>query len=470
MNDDRKTLLYATTNVSRAPNFSQARYMRKDSTSLSIQRTVRNASTLLQRSSLPLLLVLLGNDVHLNPGPFHPRTSEASPFGLKFLYLNARSLKTFAPHNNTDVFSSKVCKITLLQQLVHGAFYDVVCICETWLNESILSSELLQGHSIFCRDRIGKVGGGVVIAVKNGIQATCRLDLEPGIGDNFLHQFIMGPTHIAGNKLDPLLCNYPETIGNVSTLKPQSCNFPTDHYVIEFRVKLKFTRAKPVRRRVYDYKRGNFGDLRNFLTCVPFDITTSDNIDQYWLQWKDIFLIAVESYIPVKTMSDTLHLGLAGSYHKAILHHRENQSPKITYNGITANTAAAKAELFNTYFSSVFLPPKSNVSPDVDDNSSPLSTIMQFSDITLGVEEVEACLHDLDMSKACGPDGIPSCLLKECSREMAPSVCALFNQSLNIGRIPSEWKSANMTPIHKKDLRELAENYRPISLLPILGK
>jgi hypothetical protein len=62
---------------------------------------------------------------------------------------------------------------------------------------------------------------------------------------------------------------------------------------------------------------------------------------------------------------------------------------------------------------------------------------MQFSDITLGIEEVEACLHDLDTSKACGPDGIPSRLLKECSHEIAPSVCALFNQSFNIGRIPS---------------------------------
>ena len=87
-NDDRKTLLYATTNVLRAPNFSQARRMRKDSTSLSIQRTVRNASTLLQRSSLPLLLVLLANDVHLNPGPFHPRPSEASPLGLIKVYLS----------------------------------------------------------------------------------------------------------------------------------------------------------------------------------------------------------------------------------------------------------------------------------------------------------------------------------------------------------------------------------------------
>ena len=42
------------------------------------------------------------------------------------------------------------------------------------------------------------------------------------------------------------------------------------------------------------------------------------------------------------------------SYHKAILHNRENKSPKITYNGVTAKTAAAKAELLNWYFSSVF--------------------------------------------------------------------------------------------------------------------
>ena len=41
---------------------------------------------------------------------------------------------------------------------------------------------------------------------------------------------------------------------------------------------------------------------------------------------------------------------------------------------------------------------------------------MQFSDITLGFDEVEACLHGLDTSKACGPDGIPSRLLKECNQ------------------------------------------------------
>jgi hypothetical protein len=35
-----------------------------------------------------------------------------------------------------------------------------------------------------------------------------------------------------------------------------------------------------------------------------------------------------------------------------------------------------------------------------------------------------------------------------------------FNASLKSGFIPSEWKSENLTPIHKKDLKEPADNYR----------
>ena len=44
-----------------------------------------------------------------------------------------------------------------------------------------------------------------------------------------------------------------------------------------------------------------------------------------------------------------------------------------------------------------------------------------------------------------------------------------LNQSLRSGQIPSEWKSADITPIHKKDSKEPAENYRSISL-PIVSK
>ena len=54
------------------------------------------------------------------------------------------------------------------------------------------------------------------------------------VDDNFLQQFISGPTHIAGNKLDLLLCNSPEIIGDVSAFLPEC--FPTDHYVVSWKL------------------------------------------------------------------------------------------------------------------------------------------------------------------------------------------------------------------------------------------
>ena len=38
------------------------------------------------------------------------------------------------------------------------------------------------------------------------------------------------------------------------------------------------------------------------------------------------------------------------------------------------------------------------------------------------------------------------------------------------GTFPEMWKRGNVFPVHKKENRQLKENYRPISLLPICGK
>ena len=36
--------------------------------------------------------------------------------------------------------------------------------------------------------------------------------------------------------------------------------------------------------------------------------------------------------------------------------------------------------------------------------------------------------------------------------------------------MPLEWKSAHITPLHEKLLKEQAENYHPVSPLPIVSK
>ena len=54
---------------------------------------------------------------------------------------------------------------------------------------------------------------------------------------------------------------------------------------------------------------------------------------------------------------------------------------------------------------------------------------------------------------------------------MINTLCDLYNVCWNIGEIPNEWKTCNLTPIHKprRDPTEF-KNYRPIALLYCVGK
>ena len=61
-------------------------------------------------------------------------------------------------------------------------------------------------------------------------------------------------------------------------------------------------------------------------------------------------------------------------------------------------------------------------------------------------------------------------LLKEVATALSFPVCDLFNFSLAQGKVPSLWKLANVTPIHKKNNPSDFSNYRPISLLSTIGK
>ena len=88
-----------------------------------------------------------------------------------------------------------------------------------------------------------------------------------------------GPTHVRGNKLDLLFCNCPEYIKNVMTWSPEQSNFPSDHYIVDFEIQQTFRYANTVTRNIFDYKRGNFGELRNYLTNNPLRTFSSENIN-----------------------------------------------------------------------------------------------------------------------------------------------------------------------------------------------
>ena len=76
---------------------------------------------------------------------------------------------------------------------------------------------------------------------------------------------------------------------------------------------------------------------------------------------------------------------------------------------------------------------------------------------------VKKLFQNLNSHKATGPDDIPARLLKETADETAPMFTTLFRASLQQGKLPIDWKTANVIKLNPK-------NYRPISLTCIVCK
>ena len=56
------------------------------------------------------------------------------------------------------------------------------------------------------------------------------------------------------------------------------------------------------------------------------------------------------------------------------------------------------------------------------------------------------------------------------SNELSLPLSLIFPKSLSEGELPQDWKDAIITPLHKKEEKEIASNYRPISLTSIVCK
>ena len=61
-------------------------------------------------------------------------------------------------------------------------------------------------------------------------------------------------------------------------------------------------------------------------------------------------------------------------------------------------------------------------------------------------------------------------MLLICDKSVVLPLQIIFRNILETSTYPDMWKLANVTPIFKKEDKQLVKNYRPISLLPICGK
>ena len=129
---------------------------------------------------------------------------------------------------------------------------------------------------------------------------------------------------------------------------------------------------------------------------------------------------------------------------------------------------------FNDHFSSIGLKLANNIHAN-EDNSSHLDYLAETGHCTFelkptSVPKVLLLLSRLCKSKSTGLDKISAKLLRECADLIAESLCTIFNQSIVSGIFLDEWKLSKVVPLFKQGHRSDLNNYRLISVIPVVAK
>ena len=83
---------------------------------------------------------------------------------------------------------------------------------------------------------------------------------------------------------------------------------------------------------------------------------------------------------------------------------------------------------------------------------------------------MESKLRLLKCNKSTGLDNLPPGLLKDCGTYISKPLCHILNLSFESSTVPKIWKVAKISPILKSGNTKIPENYRPVSVLPVLSK
>ena len=97
-------------------------------------------------------------------------------------------------------------------------------------------------------------------------------------------------------------------------------------------------------------------------------------------------------------------------------------------------------------------------------------TNASLSSISFSDQDILNVIHSLNINKAHGFDDLSIRLLKICDSSIIKPLSIIFKNCLQSGSFPNNSKKSNVVSIHKKGDKQLLQNYRPVSLLPICGK
>ena len=395
--------------------------------------------------------------------------------------------------------------------------------------------ELVEKYfkTLACKRKLDKhvLVGDLNLSDVSWPDATTTVQLQQKFLNLFLvdlghSQLISEPTHISGNTLDLLFTNIPNLINDVTVLgHNEVCK--SDHFGIQFNIKMDVKTKKTIKRKIYNYSKAKWKDLNYDIKKVDWEkLIGSHDPHSAWSNFKLVLNKLCDKHIPKKSMKDQFLPPWYDSDCDKVLREKEKWRQKsksdsateedhkkfrklrsnykkimdkkmrlsvedesdpsliskkfwkhvkskskstripetVRYGKCFRNDPADQANLFNKFFFEQF----SNESKyDIDIKMGPND---QFRDLRFHELDVQILLKNINPGKSAGPDGIHGAVLKNCAVSLAKPLTMLYNISFVTGLIPYEWKLATVVPIHKKDDKGCVENYRPISLTSLVMK
>lgn len=354
------------------------------------------------------------------------------------------------------------------------------------------------------------------------------------VRDTFLFQHVTEPTHYRGdntpNVLDLVFSNEEAMIRNLSHCAPLG---KSHHQVLCFDFVCSLT-SQGTREAKYNYMKGDFVKLRAYVSGQDLlSQIQGKSVSDAWSCFKETLDAGIAQFIPrsrngnpnkpkkppwgyramailkkkrltyqryLETRDGKDYLAYArarnkakGECRKAVKEHEQSiareakKNPKAFFaysrsktkvregvsdlkdsSGEKVSDDKMKANILNDFFCSVFTKENLDNLPHLEPRLD--SDIPKLENIVFSRDDVLKKLKNLDPSKSCGPDGLHPRLLKELAEELADPIAELFTISFAEGKLPHQWKDANVTPLFKKGDKSEAGNYRPVSLTSILCK
>jgi len=337
--------------------------------------------------------------------------------------------------------------------------------------------------------------------------------------DNFFTQHVDFSTRNDAI-LDLAISDEPHMVSELTDLGV----FPgSDHKALTWKFAVK-TIVESIERKIYDFRKADIESMRRDLQSVNWTEQFSGlSAELSWLLFKDYLEMLQQKHIPTVHRSHIrgkpiwmTHKALKAVKHRRLIYSKYKDSRHPAYvkaakhanhlikqarqnfeellakkikedrksffayarskskcnvrvgdlsnsQGQMVSAAAEKAELLNSFFSSVFTR-ESVESIPLPDPCFTGSVSQRLCDITVDVSVIADKLCALRPDKSAGDDNLSPRLLRDLSTELSTPVSLIFRRSLDTSCVPRDWRTAIVSPLFKKGRRSEPGNYRPVSL------